>query len=116
MLRLNFPEEPKVPTEQEYRKKAAAERDEPLRVLADRKAKWKEQVATAAALAKAGVPFAFATEGIERIDSFPAVDPPAHHAPGSPPTMPWPGLPRTPPPSPASTADWERSSPASSGT
>ena len=73
VLRLDFPEEPKVPTEQEYRKKAAAERDEPLRVLADRKAKWKEQVATAAALAKAGVPFAFATDGIERIDSFPSV-------------------------------------------
>ena len=73
VLRLNFPEEPRVPTEEEYRKKAAAERDEPLRVLAHRKAKWKEQVATAAALAKAGVPFAFATEGIERIDSFPAV-------------------------------------------
>ena len=44
VLRLNFPEEPRVPTEEEYRKKAAAERDEPLRVLADRKAKWKEQV------------------------------------------------------------------------
>ena len=79
VLRLNFPEEPRVPTEQEYRKKAAAERDEPLRVLADRKAKWKEQVATAAALAKAGVPFAFATEGIERIDSLPGGRPPAHH-------------------------------------
>ncbi len=73
VLRLDFPEEPKVPTEEEYRKKAAAERDEPLRVLADRKAKWKEQVATAAVLAKAGVPFAFATDGIEKIDSFPAV-------------------------------------------
>ena len=73
VLRLNFPEEPRVPTEQEYRKKAAAERDEPLRVLADRKTKWKEQVATASALAKAGVPFAFATEGIDRIDSFPSV-------------------------------------------
>ncbi len=46
MLRLNFPEEPRVPTEEEYRKKAAAERDEPLRVLAHRKTKWKEQVAT----------------------------------------------------------------------
>ena len=33
---------------------------------------WKEQVATAAALAKAGVPFAFATEGLERLDRFPA--------------------------------------------
>ena len=73
VLQLNFPEEPRVPTEQEYRKKAAGERDEPLRVLADRRAKWKEQVATAAALAKAGVPFAFATEGMERIDSLPAV-------------------------------------------
>ena len=73
VLQLNFPEEPRVPTEQEYRKKAAAERDEPLRLLADRKAKWKEQVATAAALAKAGVSFAFATEGMERIDSLPAV-------------------------------------------
>jgi imidazolonepropionase-like amidohydrolase len=73
VLRLNFPEEPRVPTEQEYRKKAVAERDEPLRVLADRKTKWKEQVATASALAKAGVPFAFATEGIDRIDTFPSV-------------------------------------------
>jgi imidazolonepropionase-like amidohydrolase len=73
VIRLNFPEEPKVPTEQEYRKKAAAERDEPLKVLAYKKAKWKEQVATAAALAKAGVLFGFATEGIERIDTFPAV-------------------------------------------
>ncbi len=44
VLRLNFPEEPRVPTEAEYRKKPAAERDEPLRVLAHRKAKWKEQV------------------------------------------------------------------------
>ena len=73
VLRLNFPEEPRVPTEAEYRKKAAAERDEPLRVLAERKSKWKEQIGTAAALAKAGVRFAFATEGIERIDTFPTV-------------------------------------------
>ena len=41
-------------------------------MLAHRKAEWKKQVATAAALAKAGVPFAFSTEGIDRIDSFPA--------------------------------------------
>jgi len=73
VLRLNFPEEPRVPTEDVYRKKAAADRDEPLRVLVERKTKWKEQVGTAAALAKAGVPFAFATEGIERLDTFPAV-------------------------------------------
>ena len=43
-----------------------------MRVLAQRKARWKEQVATAAALAKAGVPYAFATDGMERIDGFPA--------------------------------------------
>ena len=72
VLKLNFPEEPRVPANDEFRKRPAAERDEPLRVLADRKARWKEQVATAAALAKAGVPFAFATDGIERIDGFPA--------------------------------------------
>src|SRR5262249_10167168 len=47
VLRLNVPEEPKVPTEAEYRKKPAAERDEPLRVLAHRKARGKEQLATA---------------------------------------------------------------------
>ncbi len=72
VLRLNVPEEPKVPSEQEYRKKAAAERDEPLRVLAHRKSKWNEQLATAAVLAKAGIPFAFATDGIDRLDTVPA--------------------------------------------
>jgi imidazolonepropionase-like amidohydrolase len=71
VLRLNFPVEPKAPTEEEYQKKPRAERDEPLRVLAHRQAEWKKQVGTAAALAKAGVPFAFSAEGIERLDSFP---------------------------------------------
>ena len=37
VLRLDFPAEPKVPTEEEYQKKPRAERDEPLRVLAHRK-------------------------------------------------------------------------------
>ena len=45
VLRLNFPEEPRIPTEPEYRKKAATERDEPLRSLAHKNAKWKERVA-----------------------------------------------------------------------
>jgi imidazolonepropionase-like amidohydrolase len=71
VLRLNFPVEPKVPTEEEYQKKPRAERDEPLRLQAHRKAEWTKLVGTAAALAKAGVPFAFSAEGIERIDSFP---------------------------------------------
>jgi imidazolonepropionase-like amidohydrolase len=73
VLSLHFPEEPSVPTQEEYRKRQPAERAEPLRVLADRKTKWKEQVGTAAALAKAGVSFAFSTEGVERIDTFPAI-------------------------------------------
>ena len=72
VLRLTVPEEPRVPTEQEYRKKAAAERDEPLRVLAQRKTKWKEQLATASVLAREGIPFAFATDGVDRLETIPA--------------------------------------------
>jgi imidazolonepropionase-like amidohydrolase len=71
VLRLNFPVEPKVPSDDEYQKRPPVERDEPLKVLAHRKDEWKKLVATAAVLAKAGVPFAFATDGLERIDSFP---------------------------------------------
>ena len=36
-----------------------------------RRFEWQKQVGTAAALAKAGVSFAFSAEGIDRIDSFP---------------------------------------------
>ena len=72
ILPLSFPEEPRVPTEEEYRKRPLLEQEEPLKLLAHRRDKWKEQVATAAALAQAGIPFAFATEGLERLDSFPA--------------------------------------------
>ena len=72
VLRLSVPEEPRVPTEPEYRKKSVAERGDPLRVLAHRKERWKEQLATAAALAKEGVPFAFATDGVDRLETVPA--------------------------------------------
>ncbi|MGZ3303790.1 MAG: amidohydrolase family protein, partial [Isosphaeraceae bacterium] len=72
ILPLSFPEEPRVPTEEEYRKRPLLEQEEPLKLLAHRRDKWKEQVATAAALARAGILFAFATEGLERLDSFPA--------------------------------------------
>ncbi len=72
VLRLTVPEEPRVATETEYRKKAVAERDEPLRVQAQRKTKWKEQLATASVLAKEGIPFAFATDGVDRLDTIPA--------------------------------------------
>jgi imidazolonepropionase-like amidohydrolase len=72
VLRLTVAEEPRVPTETEYRKKAVAERDDPIRVLAQRKTKWKEQLATASVLAKEGIPFAFATDGVDRLDTVPA--------------------------------------------
>ena len=72
VLRLNFPEEPRLPSEEEYRKRPPIEREEPRKVLIHRSELWKEQVATATVLARAGVPFAFATEGLDRLDRFPA--------------------------------------------
>ena len=72
ILPLSFAEEPKVPTEEEYHKKPLLEQEEPLKLLVHRRDRWKEQVATAAVLAKAGIPFAFATEGLDRLDRFPA--------------------------------------------
>ncbi len=71
ILRLDFPEEPRVPTEAEYRKKSAEDRDEPLKVLAEKAASWKERVAVAKTLAAANVRFAFAAEGTGgRADAF----------------------------------------------
>jgi imidazolonepropionase-like amidohydrolase len=64
VFRLDFPEEPKVPTESEYRKREASDRDEPLRAIENRASKWKEWVATARELEKAGVRFAFTTDGL----------------------------------------------------
>jgi imidazolonepropionase-like amidohydrolase len=72
ILPLSFPEEPKVPTDDEYSKRPLLEQEEPLKLLAYRRDKWKEQVSAAAGLARAGIPFAFATEGLDRLDSFPA--------------------------------------------
>lgn len=72
VFRLDFPEAPKVPTEAEYRKRSAADQDVPLKVLADRKTKWKERVGAAAVLAKAGVPIALGTEGVGKLENGPA--------------------------------------------
>jgi imidazolonepropionase-like amidohydrolase len=72
ILRLDFPDEPKVPTEAEYRQRDLADRDEPLKVLADRAARWKERVGTAAALAKAGVRFALSSDGLNKAENFPS--------------------------------------------
>ncbi len=72
VLRINFAEEPKTPTEDEYAKKKADEKDIPLRVLIDRHDRWKEQVATAKALEIAGVKFAISTDGLGQVNTFPA--------------------------------------------
>ncbi len=71
VLRLDFPEKPKVPTRDAYRQKDAKDRPEPLRVLEDRARQWEERVGTAAALDRADVKFAFCTNGLEKIADFP---------------------------------------------
>ena len=70
ILRLDFPEEPKVPSEADYRKRDAEGRDVPLRVLADRTSRWKDRVATASSLQKAGVRFAFSSDSLIKTDTF----------------------------------------------
>lgn len=72
VLRLDFPEEPKAPTEEEYRKRPDAQRDVPLRVHVEHHERWKAWVGNAAVLAKEGVPFALGTEGLEKIEHVPA--------------------------------------------
>jgi len=66
VLRLNYPAKPKVPTKAEFAKKPATERIEPLRVTERKLEIWKEFVSTAAALHKAGIKFAFSTDGLQR--------------------------------------------------
>ena len=70
VLRLDFPDEPKVPSEADYAKQTAEERESPRKVLADRKDRWTERVATARDLAKAGVRFAFASDGLSKAETF----------------------------------------------
>lgn len=72
VLRLDFPDEPKAPTPDELRAKPPEERIDPIRLLQDRHARWKERVAVPAALAKAGVRFAFSTDGLSKAETFPA--------------------------------------------
>ena len=70
VLRLDFAEEPKVPTEADYRKRDLAEREEPLKVLEQRRARWKELAGTAQVLANAGVRFGFSSEGLAKPETF----------------------------------------------
>jgi imidazolonepropionase-like amidohydrolase len=70
VLRLDFGEEPKVPAEAEYRKRDLAEREEPIRVVEQRRTRWKEQVGAAQALGRAGVRFAFSSDGLAKAETF----------------------------------------------
>jgi imidazolonepropionase-like amidohydrolase len=70
VLRLDFPEEPGVPSKEEYARKGLAERTSALRVLQHRKQKWEERVSVAGRLAEEGVKFAFGSDGIEKADTF----------------------------------------------
>ena len=73
VLKLDFPDEPKVPTEAEYRKLPIEERNDALKVLAEKNARWKERVGVAKALSDAKVKFAFEAEGTgNNATNFPA--------------------------------------------
>ena len=63
VLKLDFPEEPKVPTEADYRKLPIEERNDALKVLGEKHARWQERVGVAKALSDAKVKFAFEAEG-----------------------------------------------------
>jgi imidazolonepropionase-like amidohydrolase len=71
VLRLDWSDEPKVPSESDYAKKKAAERDWPLSVMKFRAEEWKNRVATAAKLAEAGVPFALSTDKLSNASDLP---------------------------------------------
>ncbi len=70
ILRLNHPAKPKVPTQEEFAKKSAADRVEPLRVQQDHLDRWKKRVGTAGVLNKSGIRIAFSTDGLQRADLF----------------------------------------------
>ncbi len=73
VLRLDFPEEPKVPTEADYRKLPIEERTDALKVMVEKNARWKERVAVAKSLSDAKVKFAFIAEGTaNKAEGFPA--------------------------------------------
>ena len=63
ILKLDFPDEPKVPTEAEYRKLPVEERNDALKVMAEKHERWKERVGVAKALSDAKIKFAFEAEG-----------------------------------------------------
>ena len=69
VYKLDFPDERKVPTEAEYRKKKVEERDDSLAAMKYKSDRWKERVAGAGVLHKAGVKIALATDGLTKADT-----------------------------------------------
>ncbi len=70
VLRIDFDEEPEVPTETEYRKKKIEERDQPLRSLQHAKDEWDERIGLAEVLDRESIPFAFTTDGLSRTTDY----------------------------------------------
>jgi len=71
VLRLDFPTETKVPTQEEYQKRPPDERIEPYQLLVENAKRRNEWVNTANTLAQAGVRFALTTDGLSKIEHFP---------------------------------------------
>jgi len=69
VLTLDFPEEPEVPTLEDYLEKDVKDRDRPFRGLQKAHEEWRERVEVARALAEADVPFAFSTDGLSRTNT-----------------------------------------------
>ncbi|QDV37202.1 efflux RND transporter permease subunit [Tautonia plasticadhaerens] len=70
VIRVDFPKAPEVPTEEEYRKKPLKERDRPLRALQQARTEWEDRVALAGTLSEAGIPIAFSSDGLSRVEEF----------------------------------------------
>lgn len=70
LLALDFAKEPKEAKAAENAEDEDARVPEPKRLFEDRKRRWEESVANAAALEKAGVRFAFTSAGCKNISEF----------------------------------------------
>ncbi len=70
VYKIDFPDEPTLPSEAEYRKKKVKERDDALATLKIKNDRWKERVAGVSVLNKAGVKIALATDGLTKTDTI----------------------------------------------
>lgn len=70
VLRVSHPAKPKVPSKEEFAKRKPDQRVEPLRVLEEKREIWQKQISTASVLDKAGIRFAFCTDGLQKQEQF----------------------------------------------